>query len=172
MTLLSHTDEPPDRDAPRHRIAATTVHSYVDFRFPIRDIKRSVTQVDERTSEPETPQWHERPGLAVAAGLGVILALGLIVFAVMQTAQHARQPSSIPVPAPSATTTTKPTARSSTTTPTPMPTTSTTVESTPAQPPSATETPTLETAETPTTTGTTTLTNPYSTTTPPLAGHV
>lgn len=54
------------------------------------------------------PAWHERTGVMVGAGLGVILALILLVFAVMRTAEQAKDSGSVPMPsmssAPSSTT--------------------------------------------------------------------
>lgn len=124
---------------------------------------------DDPSDQPAPTHWFENSAVVVAAGLAGLVAVGLLVFAVMQTSRHANAPIVTDVPT---TSTSRTTARSSTTTTTTTPTTTSTTTETVSFEPTTTDTSTDETT-TETTTGTTTMSVPYpTTTTTPIAGAV
>jgi cytoskeletal protein RodZ len=124
---------------------------------------------DDPDDRSAPTQWYERPDAVLAAALVGLVAIGLLVFAVIQTSRHSTAPSGTDVPVTS-TTTSLPTRNAKTTTTTTSYTTLTvTPSSLPTEPPS-TEAPTVETTQTTQTTpGTTTMSIPYPTTTTPRA---
>jgi cytoskeletal protein RodZ len=125
---------------------------------------------DDRSDQPAPTHWFEIPAVVVAAGLAGLVAVGLLVFAVMQTSRHANAPIVTDLPTTSTTRSTTRTSTTTTTTTTTSSLTSTTTETTSVEP-TTTETSTEET--TTETTGTTTMSVPYPTsTTAPIAGAV
>lgn len=121
----------------------------------------------DRPGEPGGTQWHEHPGAVFTAGLAGLIAIGVLVFAVVQTSRHSNGPSATELP--STTTTTSSSSRTTTTTSSTTETTST--EPSPTDAITTEVTTTETTPETTTSTTTTTIFNPYLTTTQGVAGY-
>ena len=102
-------------------------------------------------------QWYERPGAMVAAGVAGLVAIGLLVFAVLQMSRHSTTPSQTGVPL-TATTTSPPQSRASATPTTTSYTTLTVTQWTPPTPvitgPPSNQAPTVDTSTIETTTTT------------------
>jgi hypothetical protein len=113
--------------------------------------------------------WHDQQSVIIAAGVAALVLLGLLVWAVIHTANDSsRPPAPVDLPTSSATSstyTTKSTSSTSYTVPSVQ-----TSQDNPVIGPPPTSTP--EQGPDDDTTTTTTTANPYPTTTPTNAGHV
>lgn len=130
----------------------------------------NVFMLDTRTDQdaPERTPWHESDWAMVVAGIGGLLVIGALAFAVFMTSHESTLPvlpHETTTSTPTTASTTRHTLSSSTTRPVPV-TTSELTE--PAIVPPAPEGPPASTSEP----ATTTMTNPYATTTVANAGAV
>jgi hypothetical protein len=120
-------------------------------------------EVDEEPRESADLDWHQRPAAIVASGIGALVAVAIIVYAVLQTSQDSNQVPGFISPMTSTTSSAMSHGTSSTTTTsaqTPTGTSSATlIYPSPAPPPTTAEEPERTTTRTPT------ISNMYPTTT-------
>jgi hypothetical protein len=123
------------------------------------------------TDEDEQPDWHEQPGVILAAGAAALVLVGLLVYAVIRVSDGSSLLPGDGPPAPTYASTSATSTTTSTTTSYTVPSVQTSEDTgPPATVPSTEGDPGFDDSDTPTTS--TTIYNPYGTTTPTNAGHV